>query len=58
MKQDQFLEILDRDAAEERWRAALDVAPLAAERVPLESALGRVLAEDVRAEIDVPGFDR
>ena len=58
MKQTQFLEILDRDAAELRWREALDVAPLAAERVALDAALGRVLAEDVRAEIDVPGFDR
>jgi putative molybdopterin biosynthesis protein len=58
VKQTQFLEILDRDAAELRWREALDVAPLAAERVALDAALGRVLAEDVRAEIDVPGFDR
>ena len=58
MKQDQFLEILDRDEAEARWRAAIETAPVAAEEVPLEQALGRVLAEDVRAEIDVPGFDR
>lgn len=58
MKQQQFLEVLDRDEAERRWRAAIDVAPLGAERVPLGAALGRVLAEDVRAAIDVPGFDR
>ncbi len=58
MKQDQFLEILDRDEAEARWRAAIETAPVAAEEVPLEQALGRVLAEDVRAEVDVPGFDR
>ena len=31
---------------------------LDAERVPLESAAGRVLARDVVAPIDVPGFDR
>jgi putative molybdopterin biosynthesis protein len=58
MKQRQFLEVLDRDDAESRWRAALDLSPLADEEVPLAEALGRVLAEDVRAEIDVPGFDR
>ena len=44
MKQRQFLEVLDRDEAERRWRAVIDVAPLAAERVPLAEALGRVLA--------------
>jgi len=58
MKQRQFLEVLERDEAERRWRAAIDVAPLAPERVPLASALGRVLAQDVLAEVDVPGFDR
>ena len=58
MRQRQFLEVLDRDEAERRWRAAIDVAPLAAERVALASALGRVLAQDVLAEVDVPGFDR
>jgi putative molybdopterin biosynthesis protein len=58
VKQQQFLEILDRDEAEARWRAAIDLAPLPAETVPLEAALGRVLADDVRAEVDVPGFDR
>jgi len=58
VKQDQFLEILDRDAAEARWREAIDVVPLGAEPVELGAALGRVLAEDVRAELDVPGFDR
>jgi putative molybdopterin biosynthesis protein len=58
VKQQQFLEVLDRDEAERRWRAAIDLAPLPPESVPLERALGRVLAEDVRAEVDVPGFDR
>jgi len=58
MKQQQFLEVLDRDEAERRWRAAIDALPLPAEMVPLEHALGRVLAEDVRAAVDVPGFDR
>lgn len=32
--------------------------PLAAEQVPLLECVGRVLAEDVAAEVDVPGFPR
>ena len=58
MTQQQFLEVLDRDEAERRWLAVIDVAPLEAEVVRLDRALGRVLAEDVRAGVDVPGFDR
>jgi len=58
VRQEQFLEVLDRDEAERRWREAIDAEPLPAEEVPLEQALGRVLAEDVRAEVDVPAFDR
>ncbi len=58
MKQTQFLEVLDRDEAERRWHATLALAPLAPEAIPLEQALGRVLATDVRAEVDVPAFDR
>ena len=58
MRQQQFLEVLERDEAERRWRAVLEIAALPAETVPLEDALGRVLAVDVRAEVDVPGFDR
>jgi len=58
MKQRQFLEVLDRDEAERRWRAAIRVAHVGVEEVTLGEALGRVLAEDVRADVDVPGFDR
>jgi len=58
MRQDQFLEILDRDEAEARWRAVIDTEPVGIEEVALAGALGRILAEDVRAEVDVPGFDR
>jgi putative molybdopterin biosynthesis protein len=58
VKQQQFLEVIERDEAERRWRATLDIAAVPAETVALEDALGRVLAEDVRAEVDVPGFDR
>ena len=44
--------------ARARILAALaDVAPLAAERVPLSAALGRALSEDLAASEDVPGFD-
>jgi putative molybdopterin biosynthesis protein len=58
LSQTQFLHVLDRDEAEQRWRAAIDAAPLGAETVPLAVALGRALAEDVRAGVDVPAFDR
>src|SRR5437660_4260747 len=58
MEQQQFLNVLDRDEAERRFRAVLDLSPLAAEQVSLPAALGRVLAEDVIAPLDVPSFDR
>src|SRR5437879_4019351 len=58
MQQDQFLNVIDRDEAERRFRAALELAPLATEIVSLDAALGRVLATDVVAPVDVPGFDR
>lgn len=57
-RQEQFLNVIDRDEAERRFRAALDLRPLEAEPVALEAALGRVLAEDEVAPVDVPGFDR
>ncbi len=56
--QEQFLEVIDRDEAERRFRGALELRPLGAEEVPLEEALGRVLAADVVSEVDVPSFDR
>ncbi|MCR9095846.1 MAG: molybdopterin biosynthesis protein [bacterium] len=56
--QQQFLEVLDRDEAEARWRKVVGGAALGSETITLENALGRVLAEDVRAGVDVPGFDR
>ncbi len=57
-RQSQFLEVIDRDEAERRFRAHLSLAPLGTERVPLSAALDRVLAVDVAAPVDVPGFDR
>jgi putative molybdopterin biosynthesis protein len=56
--QEQFLQVLDRDEAERRFRAALDLSPRGVERVALEAALGRVLASDVVSPVDVPSFDR
>ena len=57
-KQQQFLDVIDRDEAERRFHAALALAPLGEETVPLGKALGRVLARDVVAAVDVPSFDR
>ena len=57
-EQEQFLQVLDRDEAERRFRAALDLTPRGMERIPLDAALGRVLAADVLAPVDVPSFDR
>ena len=57
-RQSQFLEVVDRDEAEQRFRRHLRMAPLGVERIPLAAALGRVLAADVVSQVDVPGFDR
>lgn len=57
-QQDQFLEVIDRDEAEARFRAALTLRPLGVEHIPITAALGRVVAEDVLARVDVPSFDR
>jgi putative molybdopterin biosynthesis protein len=57
-EQAQFLQVLDRDEAERRFRAAIDLSPLGAETVPLDTALGRVLSTDVISPVDVPSFDR
>jgi putative molybdopterin biosynthesis protein len=58
MEQEQFLEVIDRDEAERRFRAVLDLRPLEAEKIPLALALNRVLADDVVAPVDAPSFDR
>jgi putative molybdopterin biosynthesis protein len=58
MEQSQFLDVIDRDEAERRFHAALDLAPLGRETVGLDEALGRVLAQDLRSGLDVPGFTR
>jgi molybdopterin molybdotransferase len=43
--------------AEARERVLAAVRPLPAEEVPLDAALGRVVAEEVRSADDVPAFD-
>jgi putative molybdopterin biosynthesis protein len=57
-EQEQFLQVLDRDEAERRFRDAIDTAPRGVESVDLDGALGRVLAADVASPVDVPSFDR
>ena len=57
-EQEQFLQVLDRDEAERRFRAAIDLTPVGIEKIPLDTALGRVLAADVISPVDVPSFDR
>lgn len=57
-RQEQFLDVVSRDEAEARFRRHLRMEPLGEESVPLAAARGRVLARDVVAPLDVPGFDR
>ncbi|MGF1578498.1 MAG: molybdopterin biosynthesis protein [Gemmataceae bacterium] len=58
MDQDQFLEVLSQQEAQQRFLDVVRPGPLQPESIPLAQALYRVLAEDVVAPIDVPGFDR
>src|SRR5262247_4393039 len=57
-RQEQFLDVVSAEEARVRFARHIDLAPLGAERVPLEAALTCVLAADVIAPIDVPPFDR
>ena len=58
INQKQFLNVIDRDLAEKLFQSELNMSALDSEIVPLDRVLGRVLAVDVYAPIDVPGFDR
>jgi len=58
MTQQQFLNVIDCDEARRKFRDAIDLRPLDVEEVPLDAALGRVLAGDCVAAVDVPSFDR
>jgi putative molybdopterin biosynthesis protein len=57
-RQQQFLEVIGLEEARARLHAHLDLRPRTHELVPLGAALQRVLAHDVIAAVDVPGFDR
>ena len=58
MRQEQFLDVVDERTARARFEAACAHLAPHAESVQLAHALGRVLARDVVAPVDVPGFDR
>jgi putative molybdopterin biosynthesis protein len=57
-RQEQFLDVVSRAEAESRFRAAVPHRALPAEDVTLADALGRVLAVNLAAPIDLPPFDR
>ena len=57
-RQEQFLEVVSAEEARARFVRHLDLSPLPSETVALAAALGRVLARDIAAPIDVPPFDR
>jgi putative molybdopterin biosynthesis protein len=57
-RQEQFLEVVSAEEAHARFARHIRLAPLPGEAVALAAALGRVLAHDVTAPIDVPPFDR
>ena len=57
-RQEQFLEVVSPEEARDRFVRHLDLSPLPGETVSLAASLGRVLAHDVVAPLDVPPFDR
>ncbi len=57
-RQEQFLEVVSPEEAQKRFAAHLDLSPLSLEIVALDLALGRALAHDIAAPLDVPPFDR
>ena len=56
--QDQFLTILSREEALERFEAALFPREVSTEQRKLAEAVGCALARDILSPIDVPPFDR
>jgi putative molybdopterin biosynthesis protein len=57
-RQEQFLEVVSAEEARTRFARHLDISALPAENVPLGAALGRTLADNIAAPLDVPPFDR
>jgi putative molybdopterin biosynthesis protein len=58
VKQAQFLDVIGLDRAHRVLHEHLRLETLGIESVRLQGARGRVLAEDILAQVDVPGFDR
>jgi putative molybdopterin biosynthesis protein len=58
VRQEQFLSVVSREEAWARFVAAVGLAPLGEETLPLAAATGRRLARSLRSSVDVPGFDR
>ena len=57
-RQEQFLEVVSPEEAQKRFAAHLDLPPFPPDSVSLDGALGRALAHDIAAPLDVPPFDR
>ncbi len=57
-QQTQFLSVMTEEEAQAALRTHIGFVPLGPETVALHDLLGRVLAADVVASVDVPGFDR
>jgi len=53
-----FRKLLSLEEARQILKKSFSPKPIGLERVPLSEVLGRVLAEDVVAPMDVPPFDR
>lgn len=56
--QQQFLNVINRDEAEQRFQAAIQLDHVGEEMVDLKTCQGRVLARDILSSVDVPSFDR
>ena len=57
-RQQQFLNVIRRDEATQRFQSALNLSPVAPEKISIYESLNRVLADNIVAEIDVTPFDR
>ena len=58
MSQKVFRELVSTEEARKRLREHFSAQPVGIEELSLEKCIGRVLAEDIEAMIDVPPFDR
>lgn len=61
IRQEQFLSVISRDEAMQRFMARLTLQPIGDELLPLAGIDGRqhrILSRDIQAVIDVPAFDR